>query len=406
MTGEIDSSAMQHARYLAEGIGPRGSTTPQEAQAAQYAYQTLEEVGLQTIKEHFSSPTSAWRPYALASALALAAEVIFLFGGQVGAVVASMAMLFVLGSVFFEMTFQDNVLRWLLPKGQGQNVSAKIPAARQPSQCVIISGHLDTHRTPRVFSSTRWLRLFRWLVPVCIVALALNTLVFIAGALSPWGGWRSLAFLLGILVWDMSVLTFEADYTPFSPGAVDNATGAGIVLSLATQLMNRPLDYTDVWALNSGCEEVGCYGAADWLQRHRQDLAAYSKVYFLTLDGIGARGTQPCYIASHTFLTTARSDPDLLRLADAIAAQRPELGARKVSVWGAYTEGHIAAKAGLRILTLSTLDRDGLLPHWHQPSDVVANVDSAVVYDTETFVWELLHALDSEQQPLLSQEGG
>ena len=219
---EIDSSAMRHARYLADTIGPRGSTTPQEAQAAQYAYQTMEDGGLHPVKEHFISPTSAWRPYALASALALVAEVLFLFGGRIGAVLASGLMLFIGGSVFFEMTFQDNVLRWLLPKAQSQNVWARIPASRQPQQYVVISGHLDSHRTPKVFSSRRWLRMFRWLAPLCLVALAINTLVFIAGAMSPWAGWRSLAFLLGILVWDMSVLTFEADYTPYSPGAVDN----------------------------------------------------------------------------------------------------------------------------------------------------------------------------------------
>jgi hypothetical protein len=39
------STAMTHVRYLAETIGPRGSTTPKEAEAAAYARQVLAGLG-------------------------------------------------------------------------------------------------------------------------------------------------------------------------------------------------------------------------------------------------------------------------------------------------------------------------------------------------------------------------
>ncbi len=395
---QTSSSTLKHARYLADTIGPRGSTTPQEAQAAEYAYQMMEDAGLEPVKETFASARSAWRPYALASALALAAEFLFLFAGQAGAVLASLIMIFVIVSVLLEMVFENNPLRWFLPKGQSQNVWAKISPSGQLKRRVLIVGHLDSHRTPKVFSTLAWLRIFKWLIPVGLTAMVLITLLFIIGIFSSWGGWRSFSVLLAIVAWWLSVLTFEADYTPFTAGAMDNATGAGMVLSVAAQLKKQPLQNTEVWAVCTGCEEVGCYGAADLITRHKAELKPAesnpSDIYFITLDSVGGSNTRPCYISRHTFITTAQSDAELLRLANQVAARRSELGARSVTLSGAYTEGHVAAKAGLRLLTFVNLRKDGIMPHWHQPTDVFANIDGAVVQDTETFLHELLREID------------
>ena len=44
----MSSHAMQHIQHLSMTIGPRGSTTPQEKQAAEYARQQFEALGLET----------------------------------------------------------------------------------------------------------------------------------------------------------------------------------------------------------------------------------------------------------------------------------------------------------------------------------------------------------------------
>ncbi len=61
---------------------------------------------------------------------------------------------------------------------------------------------------------------------------------------------------------------------------------------------------------------------------------------------------------------------------------------------GAYTDGAIGIKAGLRCLTFVGYRRDGVIPNWHQPSDIFENVDWDVVKRTEEFVWLLIEALD------------
>ena len=71
-------NAMEHIRYLTLKIGPRGSTTEAEADAARYAAHELAEMGVTPSTETFSSARSAYYPFALWSGLNLLATLLFL----------------------------------------------------------------------------------------------------------------------------------------------------------------------------------------------------------------------------------------------------------------------------------------------------------------------------------------
>ncbi|MBN1890955.1 MAG: M28 family peptidase [Thermoflexales bacterium] len=398
------SPAIQHARHLAEVIGPRGSATPQEERAADYARQVMEEAGLQAVKESFAATRLAWRPHALALGAALLAEILFVAGGRAGTIAAAALMIVVLSSTLLEMSFQPNPLRCFLPKRPSHNVWARIPAAARAKRHVVLVAHLDSPRAAKMFSSSRWMGLFKALISASLAAMVFNAIIFIVGflvGLPDLRPWHSLSALPAMVIWWFFVLTVEADLAPYTAGANDNATGVGVVLSLAARLQQQPFQATDVWLLCSGSKEVGCYGAAAFFNRHRDELFASgggreNHAYSITLDSVGGIGGGPCYLSRETFLTTTHSDSGLLRLADKVAARWPGLGAYSSSMLGPYTEGHVAAYNGLRVLTLVSLRKDGSVPHWHQLSDVFANVDSQAVLNTENFVWELLQALDNE----------
>ena len=66
----------------------------------------------------------------------------------------------------------------------------------------------------------------------------------------------------------LAAICIEADSTPFTAGANDNATAAGMVLTLAEQFRKKPLEHTRVWAVCTGCEEVQHYGMIDFYRRH------------------------------------------------------------------------------------------------------------------------------------------
>src|SRR3989304_10540588 len=100
MAGEktYTSRCLEHVRYLAETIGPRGSGTAQEAEAAEYAARTLAGLGLEAKVQPFASAISAWRPFALAVILALLALAFYPLGGRVTAALAGGLVLAPLGS--------------------------------------------------------------------------------------------------------------------------------------------------------------------------------------------------------------------------------------------------------------------------------------------------------------------
>lgn len=139
--------------------------------------------------------------------------------------------------------------------------------------------------------------------------------------------------------------------------------------------------------MNTGCEEVGAYGAAAWIRTHR---SALDNAIYLTLDNLGGEGSGPCYLTKETLIFPLSSDSELVQLADTLAAEHPSLGAYSSELKGGYTDGAIGIKAGLRYLTFVNLRPDGVIPNWHQPTDVFENVDWDVVQRTESFVWHLI----------------
>jgi hypothetical protein len=394
---------MDHVRYLAETIGPRGSTTPQEAEAARYAAQVLRDAGLEPVTVPFTSARSAWYPYALFSGLALVSELLFWIGGRWGAIAALALIAPTLASVLLELAFRPNPLRWLLPKGRSQNVWARLQPRGEVRERVVLLGHLDTHRTPLVFSTDRWVRLFSMLVPVGLISSVLLLILFAVGIAATGWLWRLLSLPFAISILGILLLTLQADLTPYTAGANDNASGAGIVLSVAQRLKGEPLAHTEVWVVLSGCEEVGCYGAEAFAQAHRDELGHAA---WITIDSADGTGASPGYLRHETFLLTTHSDPNLLALADRVASRHPELDAHAYTFRGAYTEGVIGGKHGFRVLTLSGHRRDGMLPEWHRPTDVVENLDPEVVERTETFLWELLQEIDRQAKRVGNTDSG
>jgi hypothetical protein len=150
-----------------------------------------------------------------------------------------------------------------------------------------------------------------------------------------------------------------------------------------------------VWAVLSGCEEVGCYGADAFARAHRDELG---RAIWIPIESTGVIGASPCYLTRETFLLTAHSDPELIALADRVATRHPELGAHASTFSGAYTEGSTGAKHGLRVLTVTYAAREGAIPEivWHRTTDVFENVDPDMVERSERFLWELLHEIDRQ----------
>ncbi len=115
-------NAIDHVRHLAKKIGPRGSTTAEEKEAAVYVHKQLASLGLRPVMEAFRSARSAWLPAALFWSMVLGSGLLFLGAGRIGAIAALILVVTGLGSILLELSFRPNLLRWVLPKGHSQNV--------------------------------------------------------------------------------------------------------------------------------------------------------------------------------------------------------------------------------------------------------------------------------------------
>ena len=386
--------ALVHIRVLAEEIGPRPSTGVGERRAADYAASIWRQAGLLTSIEPFRSGRSTYRPYALAFAAGLVGTVVWAVEpGRLRALLASALNGLGAWAFFCETEFRDHWARRLAPHGQSQNVVAVVPPTGPVRQRVVIYGHLDTHRTPVFYSSPRWLRAFSGLVGVSFLSLIANTVGFGRAMLRGRG---PLPFWLlpatGMQLFALA-MTLHADRTPYTPGANDNASGAASVLALGERLARQPLNGTEVWVVANGCEEVGAYGIAAFLEQHRDAL---HNAVFIDLDMVGIGF--PTLLLREGLLLPARPDRSVLALARKVAAHYPGwLGGEHRG--GAYTDTGVVVRRGFRGLTIDSQLPTGhpavpYMGYWHQQSDTVDKIELPCLARVHAFVWAMLQAID------------
>jgi hypothetical protein len=384
---------MAHVRFLSQEIGPRGSCTAGERQAAVYAAEQMRAAGAAGVRlEPFRGAASTYRPYALAFAAALlGALLVWVVGGWQA--MAAAALLNAAGAwgMWAETDLTGNWLRWLLPRATSQNAVGIMAPAAEVRRRVVICAHVDTHRTPVFYSSRRWHTLFGLLVGGAFVGLVLGAILY---GLAAWWGWdwaRWPGLIAAAIQLFALALCLHAEATPFSPGANDNATGAAVALALAERLARQPLACTETWLAFTGCEEVGAYGMVDFLNHH--DAALGWEVVYVAIDQVGAG--RLIYLTADGLIRKRRTHPRALTLARQAATALPDLEiVERVGI--AYTDALAATRRGRVALTVCALPRpgDGQGSHWHQMSDTVEHVDEAALADACAFVWQVLQEVD------------
>lgn len=390
--------ALEHVRALAGAIGARPSAGPGEAEAAEYCAARYREAGATAVRlEPFLGSRSTYRPYILALAAGLLAVLTIgtgypAGGGWTGLILSALGTL----AFWAEANFLPHWAERLTPRGPSRNVVAVVPAARDQRGRVVLVAHLDSHRTPVFYRTPVWLRAFGILVGTAFLSLPLVTGVATAVLL----GFEAARWLLvpaAAMQLFAVALCCHADCTPHSPGAHDNASGAGSVLALGERLVAEPLARTEVWLLHTGCEETGARGMRAFLGRHGNDLRTAA---FLSLDMVGMG--RPALLLREGLLRPYRPDPGLLHLARRVAASRPGILAGE-HTGGAYTDIGPVIRDGYRGLLVdymlpaghSAIPRMG---YWHQPEDTPERIEPGALARTHAFVWALLHELDREAE--------
>lgn len=105
----------------------------------------------------------------------------------------------------------------------------------------------------------------------------------------------SIAFVIGYLVILCGIPLLFLDYGNESPGAIDDASGVGLVLHLAEMIAKQPQlnEKLDITLLITSAEELGVKGALAYVKETNLKLLQQSGgagLYILNFDGIGVDG--------------------------------------------------------------------------------------------------------------------
>jgi hypothetical protein len=386
---EWATTAWVYAFHLARKIGPRGSATENEKLAAQFVRAEMVRFGIPFDWQSFRSPTSAWRPFSYIMGTAVFAAIIAPLANPFTGVIAALLLLLGLWLMIRELNLRDTPLRPLLPQGKSQNVIARLAPTQAIKRRVVLVGHLDSHRTPYFHQTTERQHLFSLILILAFVGLPLNALLFLLLAFTEWVWPYFVAMPVILLHLSGVVITLQVDSTPYSPGANDNASSVGVMLTMAEWLAERPLRHTELWFLFSGCEEVGCYGMRAFLDEYGDQLG--QDACFIDFEMM-AQGI-PGVLQKEGILTQYDYDPELIKLAEeaAEAVWRPAF--RKTG--GAYGESVVTTQRGFRSVTLNAvLPETGEPVAWHRPDDDMRVVDRETLGCVVAWGLEILRRAD------------
>ena len=390
---------LEHIKALAGDIPDRLPTSAGEARASEYCRRGFAEAGLAPRTDAFGSSGSVFLPHQVVAVLMLAGFALYRIGFGFPALkwLALLVSVFAVTCEIMEITLRPHPIQALLPKRPSQNVYAVVEpraagGATAPIRDLVLIGHVDSQRTPIIFSTPGWMRAYRLFSTVAFVSFIGQVALYAGGLLLGWPWAWTVSIFTAVMAHLLLFLCIQAHRTRSTAGANDNATGAGLVLTLAEDLAAAPLTRTRVWLLASGCEEALHEGAKTFFARHKGEMTEPRAV---ALEMLGCAG--PAWLESEGFVLPLRPAPELLRLAQRLAAENPDLGAYPGKVMGGVTEMSDALLAGVPAITLMGITRQGLAPYWHTPSDTVENMDAAsggALERNYRFVRAFIEALD------------
>jgi hypothetical protein len=295
--------------------------------------------------------------------------------------------------MFAESEFSASWIRWILPAKFTKNATGVIPSKEVAKHKVVLCAHLDSHRTPVFFSTPAWQHLFSSLTTAAFLSLLAGTLAFLIGVIFNWEWMRWSGVLFAPMQAFVLALVLSADFTPFSPGANDNASGVGVVLGLVERTLKEPLSSTEIYLVFTDCEETGASGMISYLNKHSEALG--KDAVYIILDEVGAGHVK--VISSDGLVFKHATHPDALKLARQVSSG---MGIRtREGVGAAYTDALPATKRGFVALALIS-EIPGHSPgsnHWHQVSDKVEFIELQALEEIHNFTWNILQAIEHQQ---------
>jgi hypothetical protein len=374
---------LEHIRQLAQGIGPRPSTGEGERKAAAYARDQLEKFGYLVKEEHFRSPNSFSQVY-------IPIYVLSLMGCAANALDSTAFALLLTGVALVcfvgENTTALKLVSAVIPKAGSQNVVARLAPRELPRRRLVLVAHLDSTRSGLMWHP-RLVRGFRVTFLLLALSLAALPVLVVAEVLT---GKRvffpiSLPFALYV-AYALFLLVHRELFCKHVQGANDNASGVGVMLTMAEAMsLDAPAD-TEVLVVATGCEEAGLVGMQAFLRKHHEELA---RSWIINIDNVGAGDLK--YTTKEGMLLPHRTGKELTQTAAKVASL-PGIEVTGAPFRTMSNDTEPALLRGLEAMTVIAT-RGGVPVNWHWRTDTFEAIDADTVDMAYRFVEQVVRRL-------------
>ncbi len=387
---------MEHIDMLAGTIGFRVATTEGERRAGRYIEEEMNRYGLQEVRQEpfpcSSEIIGGFFPYILTiigSALIAPFAPLFGLGG----------MLTAPASLITEMRTNRGPVARLTRRGTSHNVIGILPASGERKTQVVLMAHYDSVRVhgfmkPNQGKPNIALRLLRPLLALSYLTAIGSTIVGLFARRKKNAklvrSTRRIGGLAGATMLTVASPLLIGQAIPGfdGEGANDNASGVAVMLSTAEQLVQTPLENTEIWFVATGGEETGLNGARALLQEHDKEL---KDAYFFAIDTVGAGRIH--YSTREAFMRNEEVPHEVLDIL-VTASEKGQHGAIPYPVHGGATDAAAMLAKHYKAASICCLIKDGKWPEINWPTDVRKYIEPDTLPKVTAFMKDILFEIN------------
>lgn len=378
----------------------RGIGTKYERKAAKLIFREFKKMGYEPKIQKFQTV-----PWGLSSMPLIEMTVYFTFLLSVILILSknvSLAVAFFALGIFLFITQYSGIVYKLLVKIysiKSQNVFVEKLPQGKAQKTIVILGHYDTARAniglkiikplaaKLSFKAKKFPPFLRTPLFLSNLAIFLTCFLFVV----PPSFVERLIGMIAIFIFALTIfILLSVFFSSYVPGALDNASGAAVVMTLASFFSHERMKNTRLIFLTPGAEESPLHG----VEFFPKDCPLDKKTtFFVNLDGVGGENLTIANGESDGIGLSWMYDRDLFALIEKTKnRQFPEV---KVFYVPVGSDCEILVRKGFRVATMfNSLGNNGYYDHYHQMTDTIDKVNFKTMALCKKFTVEIIREID------------
>ncbi|MFX0134503.1 MAG: M28 family metallopeptidase [Candidatus Hodarchaeota archaeon] len=357
-----------------EKIGPRPPCSSNEARAAQLFYDKIKSYSDDIIIEKFQTHPQAYKAsFRYPMILYILSIIFYWFSPLLSLILITLSCIILFGEVYLV----KEVIDFIFPNKQSQNVISKIKAQNQIKNLIIIGSHIDSNWEFPLIKKLRYgfliiVGINVLLNVILLIILILRTVLIIINVGIRFTEFELFMYwiFIGMIPIALTQLFFIISNHPVM-GANDNLSGMAVCYEIAKNL-NSPenkLKNVEVWINAYGCEEIGSKGSKFFIKEYFHQI---KNARIINLDMIGYKES-PLLIIKSEILSLIKMDKDLIDLVKK-SALNYDINV-KLSSSMAYTDSLSFSRKGLSAVSISSKPQSSKEFYYHTRDDVIEKVN-------------------------------